>query len=156
MLFINKTNSPMSQNIDDDFQLAEKYIKSGEGSLLTDPYSRKIYKYLNFKTPNLALKSAKKIYREFKHSLQSDMPLIQKYIQTDTCRKFLQIGYNDNMKNYYGKKNKKKNHSESYSIHKYIAYIYWKYLQAVLNNDNYQNIKKNFYKMYNKKYEPQK
>ena len=59
-----------------------------QGVLLVEPYKSEILPYWKFKTPAVALKSAKKIYNLFlQYRLQKD------FTGMDMARKFLQMGY---------------------------------------------------------------
>lgn len=56
--------------------------------LLVEPYKSEILPYWRFKTPEIALKSAKKIYTLFRsYKKEGD------FVGMDMARKFLQMGY---------------------------------------------------------------
>lgn len=59
-----------------------------QGVLLVEPYKSEILPHWKFKTPELAKKSANKIYALFKEYLKAD-----DFIGADMARKFLQMGY---------------------------------------------------------------
>jgi len=59
-----------------------------QGVLLVEPYKSEILPYWKFKNPELAKKSAQKIYALFKQYLDAD-----DFIGADMARKFLQMGY---------------------------------------------------------------
>lgn len=59
-----------------------------QGVLLVEPYKSEILPYWKFKTPDMAKKSAQKIYALFKEYLKSD-----DFVGADMARKFLQMGY---------------------------------------------------------------
>ncbi|HWO17282.1 MAG TPA: DUF4385 domain-containing protein [Kofleriaceae bacterium] len=68
----------------------EKYqVGIGEqGVLLVEPYKSEILPHWRFKTPEIAEKSAKKIYRLFHAYKRED-----DFVGMDMARKFLQMGY---------------------------------------------------------------
>jgi hypothetical protein len=59
-----------------------------QGVLLVEPYKSEILPHWKFKTPELAEKSAKKIYQLFKDYVDVD-----DFVGADMARKFLQMGY---------------------------------------------------------------
>ena len=59
-----------------------------QGVLLVEPYKSEILPYWKFKNPELAKKSAQKIYGLFKQYLDAD-----DFVGADMARKFLQMGY---------------------------------------------------------------
>jgi len=59
-----------------------------QGVLLVEPYKSEILPHWKFKTPELAKKSAQKIYSLFKEYLKAD-----DFAGADMARKFLQMGY---------------------------------------------------------------
>ncbi|PUA30799.1 MAG: hypothetical protein B0W54_02055 [Cellvibrio sp. 79] len=59
-----------------------------QGVLLVEPYKSEILPHWKFKTPELAKKSAQKIYSLFKQYLKDD-----DFVGADMARKFLQMGY---------------------------------------------------------------
>lgn len=62
--------------------------KGEQGVLLVEPYKSEILPYWKFKTPEIAKKSAKKIYSLFlNYKKQGD------FVGMDMARKFLQMGY---------------------------------------------------------------
>jgi hypothetical protein len=62
--------------------------KGEQGVLLVEPYKSEILPYWRFKTPDIAKKSAAKIYRLFlAYKKRGD------FIGMDMARKFLQMGY---------------------------------------------------------------
>ena len=68
----------------------EKYqVGIGEqGVLLVEPYKSEILPHWRFKTPEIAEKSARKIYRLFQAYKRQD-----DFVGMDMARKFLQMGY---------------------------------------------------------------
>jgi hypothetical protein len=62
--------------------------KGEQGVLLVEPYKSEILPHWRFKTPEIALKSANKIYRMFLDYKKRD-----DFIGMDMARKFLQMGY---------------------------------------------------------------
>ena len=133
--------------------LASKYIIKGEIGVLSYPYSKQIHKYWRFKTPDLALKSAKKIYNIFLQNLNSKRSWSNKFVRADICRKFLQMGYTRSMRYYYHKSGKKwKKIGNSWKILPYdydpvkkiSANIFKKYLNKALKNKNYRKLRKKF------------
>lgn len=62
--------------------------KGEQGVLLIEPYKSEILPHWKFKTPQIARKSASKIYRMFlDYKAQGD------FVGMDMARKFLQMGY---------------------------------------------------------------
>jgi uncharacterized protein DUF4385 len=62
--------------------------KGEQGVLLVEPYKSEILPHWKFKTPEIARKSANKIYRMFLvYKAQND------FVGMDMARKFLQMGY---------------------------------------------------------------
>jgi hypothetical protein len=62
--------------------------KGEQGVLLVEPYKSEILSHWRFKTPELARKSANKIYKMFlEYKAQGD------FVGMDMARKFLQMGY---------------------------------------------------------------
>lgn len=59
-----------------------------QGVLLVEPYKSEILPHWRFKTPEIAKKSAQKIYALFKEYLAAN-----DFIGADMARKFLQMGY---------------------------------------------------------------
>lgn len=59
-----------------------------QGVLLVEPYKSEILPYWKFKTPEIALQSAKKIYRLFQQYKRE-----KDFVGMDMARKFLQMGY---------------------------------------------------------------
>lgn len=68
----------------------EKYqVGVGEqGVLLVEPYKSELVKHWRFRTPDIAEKSAKKIYGLFRKYKKDD-----DFVGMDMARKFLQMGY---------------------------------------------------------------
>lgn len=62
--------------------------KGEQGVLICEPYKSQILPFWKFKTPELANKSAKKIYRLFREYLIKD-----DFVGADMARKFLQMGF---------------------------------------------------------------
>ena len=62
--------------------------KGEQGVLLVEPYKSEILPYWRFKTPDIARKSANKIYKMFLDYKKSD-----DFVGMDMARKFLQMGY---------------------------------------------------------------
>jgi hypothetical protein len=62
--------------------------KGEQGVLLVEPYKSQLLLHWKFRTPELARKSARKIYRLFlEYKAQND------FVGMDMARKFLQMGY---------------------------------------------------------------
>jgi len=62
--------------------------KGEQGVLLVEPYKSEILPHWRFKTPEIALKSANKIYKMFlEYKANED------FVGMDMARKFLQMGY---------------------------------------------------------------
>lgn len=62
--------------------------KGEQGVLLVEPYKSEILPHWRFKTPDIARKSANKIYRMFLDYKKRD-----DFVGMDMARKFLQMGY---------------------------------------------------------------
>lgn len=59
-----------------------------QGVLMAEPYKSEILPYWRFKTPEMALESAKKIYELFLNYLKKN-----DFVGADMSRKFLQMGF---------------------------------------------------------------
>jgi hypothetical protein len=68
----------------------ELYVigKGEQGVLLVEPYKSEILPHWRFKTPQIARKSANKIYKMF-----LDYKAKEEFVGMDMARKFLQMGY---------------------------------------------------------------
>lgn len=65
-----------------------KMGRGEQGVLICEPYKSEILPYWRFKTPEIATKSSRKIYKLFLHYLaQND------FVGADMARKYLQMGY---------------------------------------------------------------
>lgn len=62
--------------------------KGEQGVLLVEPYKSEILLHWRFKTPDVARRSANKIYKLFRAYLAAD-----DFVGADMARKFLQMGY---------------------------------------------------------------
>lgn len=62
--------------------------KGEQGVLLVEPYKSEILPFWRFKTPEIALRSARKIYRLF-----LGYKNVKDFVGMDMARKFLQMGY---------------------------------------------------------------
>ncbi|HET9909158.1 MAG TPA: DUF4385 domain-containing protein [Anaerolineales bacterium] len=62
--------------------------KGEQGVLLVEPYKSEILPHWRFKTPDIARKSANKIYKMF-----LDYKKMNDFVGMDMARKFLQMGY---------------------------------------------------------------
>lgn len=62
--------------------------KGEQGVLICEPYKSEILPYWKFKTPDIAKKSANKIYKLFLGYVKQ-----QDFVGADMARKFLQMGY---------------------------------------------------------------
>lgn len=74
-----------------DFRKHPELYRVGRGEqgvLLVEPYKSEILPYWKFKTPEIARKSANKIYRMFLAYKSED-----DFVVMDMARKFLQMGY---------------------------------------------------------------
>src|SRR5688500_5180186 len=74
-----------------DFRKQPEYYRVGKGEqgvLLVEPYKSEILPHWRFKTPDIAMKSANRIYKLFlQYKKQND------FVGMDMARKFLQMGY---------------------------------------------------------------
>lgn len=88
-LTFDKAAYPWKPNI--NYRVRSKLYRVGRGEqgvLICEPYKSEITPHWRFKTPAIARRSAKKIFRMFKAYLnQSD------FVGADMARKFLQMGY---------------------------------------------------------------
>ena len=74
-----------------DFRKNPKLYRIGKGEqgvLLVEPYKREILPHWRFKTPDIARKSANKIYKMF-----LDYKKREDFVGMDMARKFLQMGW---------------------------------------------------------------
>ena len=62
--------------------------KGEQGVLLVEPYKSEILRHWRFKTPEIAKRSANKIYKMFRDYKAKD-----DFVGMDMARKFLQMGY---------------------------------------------------------------
>ena len=62
--------------------------KGEQGVLLVEPYKSEILPYWKFKTPDIARKSSKEIYKLFQQYKKE-----KDFVGMDMARKFLQMGY---------------------------------------------------------------
>ena len=71
-------------------QQPEKYCvgRGEQGVLLVEPYKSEILPHWRFKTPDIALKSSRKIYSLYLKYKKAD-----DFVGMDMARKFLQMGY---------------------------------------------------------------
>lgn len=89
-------NTPMTFDYSLDFasidfrKHPELYLigKGEQGVLLVEPYKSEILPHWRFKTPQIARKSANKIYKMF-----LDYKVKEEFVGMDMARKFLQMGY---------------------------------------------------------------
>ena len=100
--YVNFNNEKYKQQL-------KTYTTKSEVGVLSYNYSKKIHPYWKFKTPQLALQSAQKIYNIFLHNLHNITrsntikSFVDSFIKADICRKFLQMGYTRSMRYYYHK-----------------------------------------------------
>ncbi|MBA3662283.1 MAG: DUF4385 domain-containing protein [Gammaproteobacteria bacterium] len=109
-LTFNKKIYPWKSTIDYRIHPHAYRVGKGEqGVLLCEPYKSEIGPHWRFKTPEIALKSSKKILALFRAYLKK-----KEFVGADMARKYLQMGYTRARRyaNYAGgvKYNKKKNY----------------------------------------------
>jgi len=87
----DKSNIEYVKDYFGDFRKNPEKYKIGKGEqgvLIAEPYKSEIGQYWRFKTPEIAEKSAAKIYQMFLDYLTSD-----DFIGADMARKYLQMGF---------------------------------------------------------------
>ncbi len=128
----------------------EKYkIGRGEqGVLMAEPYKSEILPYWKFKTPEIAEKSAEKIY-----SLFLDYKKHEDFVGMDMARKFLQMGFtrsrryaNHSSGNKYDKDGKVRPQEKDWAtnVKAQSAKIFYEYYQKAKNDSEYLKLKKMF------------
>ena len=87
-------NAPFNYSLDYknlDLRRQPELYRSGKGEqgvLLVEPYKSEILPYWKFKTPDIARKSSKEIYKLFQQYKKE-----KDFVGMDMARKFLQMGY---------------------------------------------------------------
>lgn len=138
-----------------DLRLNPKLYTIGvgeQGVLLVEPYKSEILPYWAFKTPEIALKSAKKIYKLFLvYKKQED------FVGMDMARKFLKMGFTRSRR-YANHKSGVKYTKNKTSILPLIpdtqkaqsAAIFYEYYSKAKNDPEYKKLKKIHKQLYNK------
>jgi Domain of unknown function (DUF4385) len=88
-LTFNKDTYPWKSGI--NYRVRPKLYRVGKGEqgvLICEPYKSELTPYWRFKTPTIARRSARKIYRLFTWYLDDG-----DFVGADMARKFLQMGY---------------------------------------------------------------
>lgn len=128
----------------------EKYVvgKGEQGVLIAEPYKSEILPHWKFKTPEIAEKSAKKIYAMFlEYKKQSD------FVGMDMARKFLQMGFTRSRR--YANHSSGKKYSEDGSVKPQntswqtnekaqSAEIFYEYYNKARLDAGYKSLKESF------------
>jgi hypothetical protein len=126
--------------------------KGEQGVLLVEPYKSEILPYWRFKTPQIARRSANKIYRMFLgYKLNED------FIGMDMARKFLQMGYtrsrryaNHKSGRKYNKDSKEVLEREEDAVKAESAKIFYEKWKKVREDKKYLELKKQHRERYEK------
>jgi hypothetical protein len=126
--------------------------KGEQGVLLVEPYKSEILPYWRFKTPQIARRSANKIYRMFLgYKLNED------FIGMDMARKFLQMGYtrsrryaNHKSGRKYNKNSKEVLEREDDAVKAESAKIFYEKWKKVREDKKYLELKKQHRERYEK------
>jgi hypothetical protein len=124
--------------------------KGEQGVLLVEPYKSEILPHWRFKTPELARKSANKIYRMFlEYKSNHD------FVGMDMARKFLQMGYT-RARRYANHKSGRKYKQESKEVlareedpvKAEAAKIFYEKWKKAREDKEYLELKKSHWKLY--------
>lgn len=130
----------------------EKYkVGRGEqGVLMAEPYKSEILPYWKFKTPEIAEKSAKKIYSLFlNYKKEKD------FVGMDMARKFLQMGFTRSRRYANHSSGRKYNEDGTIKVQQkdwdtnekaQSASIFYSYYEKAKSDDYYTELKSNWLK----------
>ena len=127
--------------------------KGEQGVLLVEPYKSEILPHWRFKTPDIARKSANKIYKMF-----LEYKKMNDFVGMDMARKFLQMGYtrsrryaNHKSGRKYAKDSKEVLPREEDKIKAESAKIFYEKWQKAKADKKYLERKKNHQELYESK-----
>jgi hypothetical protein len=127
--------------------------KGEQGVLLVEPYKSEILPHWRFKTPEIAKKSANKIYKMF-----LDYKKLDDFVGMDMARKFLQMGYtrsrryaNHKSGRKYAKGGKEVLPREEDTLKAESAKIFYEKWQKAKADKKYLERKKNHQELYESK-----
>ena len=152
-LNFDKTEYPWKSNI--DYRRYSKKYKVGKGEqgvLICEPYKTEILQYWKFKTPLLAKKSSRQIYKMFSQYLKEG-----DFVGADMARKFLQMGFTRARRYANYKGGKKYDNQNDYAINKKgtgekqkaeSADIFFEYWKKAESNKLYAKLKKDWREKY--------
>jgi hypothetical protein len=126
--------------------------KGEQGVLLVEPYKSEILPHWRFKTPEIARKSANKIYKMF-----LDYKAKEDFVGMDMARKFLQMGYtrsrryaNHNSGRKYKEGTKEVLERQEDSIKAESAKIFYEKWKKAREDEKYLELKKRHRELYEK------
>ena len=124
--------------------------KGEQGVLLVEPYKSEILPHWRFKTPEIATKSANKIYKMFLDYKKHD-----DFVGMDMARKFLQMGYtrsrryaNHKSGRKYAKGSKEVLPREEDTVKAESAKIFYEKWQKAREDKKYLELKKKHQELY--------
>ena len=124
--------------------------KGEQGVLLVEPYKSEILPHWRFKTPEIAQKSANKIYRMFLDYKKRD-----DFVGMDMARKFLQMGYtrsrryaNHKSGRKYAKGSKEQLPREEDKVKAESAKIFYEKWQKAKDDKKYLELKNKHLELY--------
>ena len=131
---------------DTETRMLYRIGRGEQGVLLVRPYTNDICAHWRFKTPEIAVKSANKIF-----AMYLDYRDEEDFIGMDMCRKFLEMGFtrarryaNHNSGKKYDDDGNVRPQEEDHATSKYAksAKIFKKVRDIVANNDTYKKMRK--------------
>ncbi|HKY05601.1 MAG TPA: DUF4385 domain-containing protein [Blastocatellia bacterium] len=127
--------------------------KGEQGVLLVEPYKSEILPHWRFKTPQIARRSARKIYKMF-----LDYKRKEDFVGMDMARKFLQMGYtrsrryaNHRSGRKYAEGSREQLPREEDAVKAESARIFHEKWQKAKEDKKYLELKKRHTQMYEKK-----
>jgi len=129
--------------------------KGEQGVLLVEPYKSEILPHWRFRTPQIARKSANKIYKMF-----LDYKAKEDFVGMDMARKFLQMGYtrsrryaNHKSGRKYAEGSKEVLPREEDQVKAESAKIFYEKYRKAKEDKKYQELKKRHQELYEGKQE---
>jgi|TARA_B000000557_G_scaffold222396_1_gene191171 hypothetical protein len=131
---------------DTETRMLYRIGRGEQGVLLVRPYTNDICAHWRFKTPEIAVESANKIF-----AMYLDYRDEEDFIGMDMCRKFLEMGFtrarryaNHNSGKKYDDDGNVRPQEEDHATSKYAksAKIFKKVRDIVANNDTYKKMRK--------------
>jgi len=117
--------------------------KGEQGVLMAEPYKSELLPLWRFKTPEIALRSARALYKKFvEYRSQKD------FVGMDMARKFLQMGFTRSRRYANHKSGRKWDKSHTYILPLAVdkqkaesARIFYRYYKKALQDTLYQTLK---------------